>query len=302
MAKQKIFSQVSVDELELALDAPEGTAPYLKQVAFAIDKATLESGTIDAPEQLRERVNPESDMETAIALYEAYPKLNPLEASSRGFWTYLTHVDLWDYMQKRFARILAVEDETSRREKIKDKWFLGDPSQGSLMRHPLAGLWWGVRLSVDDSRGDGKYDLSRILLRDLDFLTRTFGTYQLGRLPNAVKGILGYIYNHEEDFKSAFEPKMRHIMKHFNSIGGVLQLGCLPVDFYANELERTKAEWIEAKRAKPEKGQVQEESESSDKEPSENAEIQTAADDSLLTPDTDTGEQQEKKPWYKRIF
>lgn len=255
MAKQSIFSQVSVDELELALDAPGGTAPYLQSAAFATDKATLESGTIDAPEQLSERVNPESDMETATALFEAYPKLTPLEASSRGFWTHLTHIELWGYMRKRYARILESEDEASRREKIKGKWFLGDPSQGSLMRHPLAGLWWGVRLSVDESRGDGKYDLSRILLRDLDFLTRTFGTYQLGRLPNAVKGILGYIHTHEVDFKSAFEPKMRQIMKHFNSIGGVLQLGCLPSEFYAEELERTKSEWIEAKRAKPERDQ-----------------------------------------------
>ena len=248
MARQLIFSQVAVDELELALKAPGGDAPYQQPAVFASDKHTLESPTIDAPVQLSARVNPDSDMETAIALFEAYPRLNPLEASSRGFWTYLTHVDLWDYMKKRYERIIATPDEQARKDKIRGKWFLGDPSQGSLMRHPLAGLWWGVRLSVAPERGDGKYDLSRILLRDLDFLTRTFGTYQLGRLPNAIKGILGYIYEHDTDFKSAFEPKMRHIMKHFNSIGGVLQLGCLPAEFYADELDRTKSEWIEARR------------------------------------------------------
>lgn len=252
MAKQLIFSQVAVDELELALKAPGGGSPYIESPVFASTRPTLESPTIEAPVQLSSRVNPESDMETAIALFEAYPALNPLEASSRGFWTYLTHVDLWNYMRKRFERIIATPDEVTRKDKIRGKWFLGDPSQGSLMRHPLAGLWWGVKLSIAPERGDGKYDLSRILLRDLDFLTRTFGTYQLGRLPNAIKGILGYIYDHESDFKSAFEPKMRYIMKHFNSVGGVLQLGCLPATFYAEELERTKSEWIEAKRVKPE--------------------------------------------------
>ena len=252
MSKQLIFSQVAVDELEMAFKAEGGDAPYFQPEVFAAGKHTLESPTIEAPVQLTSRINPESDMETAIALFEAYPNLNRLEASSRGFWTYLTHVVLWDYMRKRFKRILETEDAVVRKEKIKGKWFLGDPSQGSLMRHPLAGLWWGVRLSVDKDRGDGKYDLSRILLRDLDFLTRTFGTYQLGRLPNAIKGILGYIYDHGEDFKSSFEPKMRYIMKHFNSIGGVLQLGFLPASFYAEELERTKADWMEAKRSKPE--------------------------------------------------
>ena len=253
MAKQLIFSQIAVEELSLAFKAVGGDKPYLMQVPFATDKKTLESPTIEAPELLAARVNPDSDIETAIALYEAYPNLNALEASSRGFWTYLTHVDLWNYMHKRFG-VLADMDESARRQRIKEKWFLGEPSQGNLMRHPLAGLWWGVRLSIDESRGEGRYDLSRILLRDLDFLTRTFGTYQLIRLPNAVKGILGYILEHEADFKSAFEPKIRHVMKHFNSVGGVLQLGCLPVSFYADELERTRAEWIEAKRSKPESG------------------------------------------------
>lgn len=251
MAKQRIFPIAVVDELENVLNTDGGDAPYLCPDVFAADKRTLESPTIDAPVQLAARVDPDSDTETAIAIFEAYPHFNALEASSRGFWTYLTHVELWEYMRKRYKHILSAEDDSARKEKIKGKWFLGDPSQSSLMRHPLASLWWGVRLSVASERGDGKYDLSRILLRDLDFLTRTFGTYQLGRLPNAIKGILGYIFANQDDFKSAFEPKMRHIMKHFNSIGGVLQLGCLPAEFYMDELDRTKAEWIAARRSKP---------------------------------------------------
>lgn len=111
MARQLIFSQVAVDELELALKAPGGDAPYQQPAVFASDKHTLESPTIDAPVQLSARVNPDSDTETAIALFEAYPRLNPLEASSRGFWTYLTHVDLWGYMKKRYERIIATPDE-----------------------------------------------------------------------------------------------------------------------------------------------------------------------------------------------
>lgn len=242
MSKQFIFSKVAVDEIEAAFNAPGGDAPYLSAMPFASTFKTLES-PIDAPQQLSSRVNPDSDVETAIALFEAYPGLNPLEASSRGFWTYLTHVDLWDYMRKRFS-LSADMDVAARRNKIKDKWFLGEPSQGNLMRHPLAGLWWGVKLSVDESRGSGRYDFTRILFRDLDFLTRTLGTYQLGRLPAAVRGILGYMFNHQEDFKGQFEDKTRYIMKHFNSLGGALHLGCLDENFYAEELDRTRDEWI----------------------------------------------------------
>ena len=265
MSKQFIFSKVAVDEIEAAFNAPGGDAAYLGAVPFATTFKTLES-PIDAPQQLSSRVNPNSDVETAIALFEAYPGLNPLEASSRGFWTYLTHVDLWDYMRKRFS-LSADMDVAARRNKIKDKWFLGEPSQGNLMRHPLAGLWWGVKLSVDESRGSGRYDLTRILFRDLDFLTRTLGTYQLGRLPAAVRGILGYMFNHQEDFKGQFEDKTRYIMKHFNSLGGALHLGCLDENFYADELDRTRDEWLNpnnkiAPKAQPAAAETQSSSQS----------------------------------------
>ena len=253
MSKQHIFSQIAVDELSIAFKNAKGDLPYLQSSPFATDRKTLESPTIDAPEQLTARIDPASDVDTAIALYEAYQNLNALEASSRGFWTYLTHIDLWDYMHKRFA-LSADMEESVRRQRIKEKWFLGDPSQGNLMRHPLAGLWWGVKLTVAPERGDdNKYELTRILFRDLDLATRTLGTYQLGRLPMAIKGILGYVADHPDDFQSSFEPKMRYIMKHFNSIGGVLQLGCLDASFYGCELDRVKSEWVVAKKASPSK-------------------------------------------------
>ena len=247
MANQLIFSQKSVADLKSRFDMPGGDAPYMASEVFASGYGTLESPTIAAPSRLKERVDPNSDVETAIALYESYPFLNRLEASSVGLWTYLTHVELWDYMQKRFP-LSSSDGEKQRRKKIKDKWFMPDPSQSSLIRHPLAGLWWGVFLSIAPERGDGKYDFTRILYRNLDLPTRTLGTYQLGRLPKAIKGILGYVYDHEDDFKNEYEAKMRHIMKHFNSIGGVLQLGYLDAQFYVDELDRSKSEWMQAKK------------------------------------------------------
>lgn len=248
MPNQIVFSKKSVAVIRDALALSGGPSRYLADEPFRPEEfETLESPTIEAPQHLVDRVDPKSDVETAIALFESYPNLNPLEASSVGFWTYLTHVDLWAYMKSRF-KLDGLEGK-SLVAKIKDKWLLDDPSQSKLIHHPLAGLWWGVKLSADPDRGEGKYDLTRVLFRDLDLLTRTLGTYELGRLPMAIKGILGYVHDHPDDFKNDYEAKTRYIMKYFNSMGGVLQLGCLDDSFYREKLDESKDLWIKATRS-----------------------------------------------------
>lgn len=251
MKKQKIFSQKAVKALFDAFQSDDSV--YLSDTPFAFGYEELESPDMEVAENLAERANPDSDCETAIALYEAFPNLDPLEASSSGFWTHLTHIELWKYMQSRFP--LSELGSEARHEKIKQKWFLGDPSQSSLIHHPLAGLWWGAKLTVAPERGKaGQYDLTRVLYRNLDVPTRTLGTYELGRLPAAIKGILGYVYDHPEDFKNQYEAKMRAIMRLLNSVGGVIQLGCHDEDFFKEQIENNKYLWInERKTVKAEK-------------------------------------------------
>jgi len=258
MSKQKIFSQKAVQDIYAAFKADSSI--YLSNIPFAVGYEELESPDIEVAENLAKRVNPASDCETAIALFEAFPNLDPLEASSAGFWTHLTHIELWDYMHNRFP--LAGLSPESLCNKIKTKWFMGkggekrgtdkeagDLSQSILIHHPLAGLWWGVKLTVAPERGvAGQYDLTRILYRNLDVPTRTLGTYELGRLPAAIKGVLGYVYDHPAEFANEYEAKMRRIMRLLNSIGGVLQLGCLDEAFFREQIASNKSLWIVAKK------------------------------------------------------
>lgn len=255
MSNQLIFSKEAVSSLKALLDAPNGDERYLQPESFVGNGfKTLESPSISAKKDLANQVNPDSTLATAIALFEAYPNLNALEASSVGFWTYLTHVDLWSYMRARFP--LDGFSSKERRAKIKSKWFLEDPSQSQLINHPLAGLWWGVKLSVVPERGEGRYDFTRILFRNTDLLVRTLGTYYIGRLPAAIRGILGYVFDHEDDFKSEYQAKMRRIMRHFNSLGGVVQLGCLDEAFYRDEIDRVREEWMQARKGNTRGGLV----------------------------------------------
>jgi hypothetical protein len=114
---------------------------------------------------------------------------------------------------------------------ILDHWFLSSSAQSNLLRHALSGLWWSVHLSVDEER-DNKYRLTEILFRQLDFPTRTLGTYKLGRHKEAVLGILEFIQENEDLFKSKFEPKTRFVTKHLNVIGGVKPLSYFKRDFF----------------------------------------------------------------------
>lgn len=247
MGKQKIFSKDAVAKIRLAFRQPGGDQAYLSSDAFVGRFEELESPDIEQPLDLKKRVDPDSDFKTAVALYESFPDLDALQAASPGFWMHLTHIELMDYMRARF-KIDGLE-EKRRRDRIEDKWFLGEPSQSSLIHHPLAGLWWGVKLSIDPElkRGD-KYALTSILFRNLDLPTRTLGTYELGRLPSAVHGVLGYIHDHPDDFKEEYEAKTRAIMRLLNATGGALQLVCLDEAFFRNQIAANRDFWIVAKK------------------------------------------------------
>ena len=69
---------------------------------------------------LIEKMIPDSkhDFESAVALYEAYPDLTPLVASQQSLWVYLSHNELFSYVQKRWK----VSSESTE-ERMKKQWF-----------------------------------------------------------------------------------------------------------------------------------------------------------------------------------
>ncbi len=236
MAKQPIFKDKYVKKLkdELNID-------FYKSNEFMYDKKQiLMLPNIEFSEGLSEKLDVNDDCKTAIQIYEAFQKLEPIQASDERLWTYLSHVDLYPYMIKRWN---AVHKGTAKdgREYILDHWFLSSSAQSSLMRHALAGLWWSVYLSVDEIKGENKYDLTKILFRQLDFPTRTLGTYKLGRHKEAVIGILEFIQENEGLFKTKFEDKTRFVTKHLNVVGGVKPISYYDRNFFKSELEKVSS-------------------------------------------------------------
>lgn len=236
MGKQLIFKDKYVQKLKNDLDSGS-TLEFYKGNEFVYDKKqVLMLPNIEATPDLVSRLDVNDDFKTAIAIYQALKKLEPIQASDRRLWVYLAHADLYPYMVKRWSDVYTGKSSNPKKY-ITDHWFLDSSAQSSLLRHALAGLWWSVYLSVDDSKVD-KYELTKILFRQLDFPTRTLGTYKLGRHKEAVLGILEFIQEHEDLFKSKFEAKTRFVTKYLNVIGGVKPISYYDRYFFKSELEK----------------------------------------------------------------
>jgi hypothetical protein len=237
MAKQPIFKEKYVQTLKNI------NVEFYKSNTFVYDKKqVLMLPNVDQAEYLLDKLlqNVYDDCNNAIQIYEAFQKLEPIQASDERLWVYLTHVDLYPYMVKRWN---AVYDNIAKdgKEYILEHWFLSSTAQSSLMRHALAGLWWSVYLSVDESKSD-KYELTKILFRQLDFPTRTLGTYKLGRHKEAVIGILEFINENEQLFKSKFQDKTRFVTEYLNIVGGVKPISYYDRNFFKSELQKVSGQ------------------------------------------------------------
>lgn len=226
---QRVFSKTYVHYLKNNI-----VVDYYRQGKFPIDEesAGIRSYSyVQQPGNLDELVSKLNtsvdDFQSAKLLYEAYPGLNPLIASEEEFWVYLTHVDFFDYVKKRWP----IASDTDKNY-VKDHWFL----ENGFYRTTLCNMWWSIHMSIDEERED-KYELSKILFKLQDFRTRRFGPSTIFRYKEAALGTLQFLKDHEELFSVNFEPKANFITKSLNSLSGSKKLGCLKRDYFRNLLE-----------------------------------------------------------------
>lgn len=183
--------------------------------------------------QLDSTPTTEAELRNAILLYESYPTLTPLVASSDSFWIYLTHVDLFNFVQKRWPIEEYKGDKVSF---IKDHWHR---SPNGAIRTTFMGLWWSVYCSVDENRED-KYELTRILFKSNDFRMIRIGPSSLLRCREAMVGILEFLKENPEIYQEYFRTRSMYIVEYFNRLGGSKQLSALDRAFFKQTLERKK--------------------------------------------------------------
>ena len=171
----------------------------------------------------------DGDFLSAVALYDAYKDLKPLQAINSQFWESLALTDLFPYMQKRWNLAEAKDLKKSILNHFTFK------SHG-MMRHGLAGLWWLVYLSVDESR-DNKYELTEYLFKNYTLRFVRFGAGKVIQHKEAAIGILQFIKDNEKKIPS-LESVANGLTSYFNKLGAVKQLTSLDREFFYNEMSK----------------------------------------------------------------
>lgn len=159
------------------------------------------------------------EVDAAIKLYEAFRDLTPLEASYRPFWLYLSHVELFTYMKKRWP----VEEAKNKETHILDHWFY---SSGKLRSH-LEGMYWLVRMSVKyDASGTPDYTYTRFLFSRRVLGDRGIAVRKVFQKNDKIfKGILEYIMKNENTlFQHHMQARAIYCAKLLNAKSQVIEL------------------------------------------------------------------------------
>lgn len=231
MALQKILTHSYIESVFEEVDRGEGLDRFLQESFPYEEDKLLVTPHVNEPMGLHDRMVPTTDGDflSAVALYDAYKSLNPLQAINAQFWESLALTDLFPYMQKRWN---LIESKDLRKSILNHFTFKAH----GMMRHGLAGLWWLAYLSIDEQR-DNKYELTELLFKNYTLRYIRFGAGKVIQHKEAAIGILQYIKDHESEI-SSLENVANGLTSYFNILGGVKQLTFLDRDFFYNEMAK----------------------------------------------------------------
>lgn len=231
MALQTLLSKRAIERIKDDVDLGIGLDRF-RMDDFPIDENdVLVIPGITKPEGLLDSLdaNTDGDFKSAVAIYEAYKMLTPLQAIEEQLWESLALTDLFPYMQQRWN--LRRTDELQ--SVVKNHFFV--KSHG-VIRQGIGGLWWLVHLSVDEKRSN-PYELTEILFRNYTFRFVRFGVSLVIQHKEAAIGILQFLKDHENESYS-LENVSNGLTSYFNKLGAVKQLTYLDRTFFYDEMNK----------------------------------------------------------------
>ena len=234
MALQKVFTPSYTQYLKNNIKVEN----YLKD-KFPYDTSQVKklSGVIHQDDLLSKLdPTPSGDLQTAIAIYEAFENLTPVFAQQDELWVYLTHVDLFEYVKKRWP--LLEEEDTEKKERHISNHYFRNPT--NFLRTTFAGFWWNVFMTKDDTRVD-KYELTRVMYEcGQDWRIMRFGELSLVRNRESMIGVLEFLQENPEITEKGFDARGQFISRYFNLLGGTKVLSSLDRNYYKQILYKLK--------------------------------------------------------------
>lgn len=230
MALQKILKRTYIEKVFEDVSNGVGLEKFLENPFPIEEEYLLVTPQVKQPEGLLERLNSktEGDFDSAVAIYNAYQSLKPIQAINAQFWESLALTDLFPYMQERWN----LKGCKELKKAILNHFFV--KSHG-LIRHGLAGLWWLTYQTVDEERDD-KFELTKVLFKNYTLRYIRFGGGRIIQHKEAALGILQYLKDNEKNIPS-MENVANGLTSYFNKLGAVKQLTFMDRNFFYNEMD-----------------------------------------------------------------
>lgn len=166
------------------------------------------------------------DFDNAVKFFSAYKSLSPIVASQESFWAYLTHVEYFDYVKKRWQ----IMDSTSVASII-DHFFITNMLK--IARNGLARLWWPVFLTNDEFHSD-PYHLTKIFFTNTE-VVQEMSESQFFTCKPLTQGILEFFEEHKEI--NLTKAAIDKVMSYYNKLGGVRQIAFEDKEFFKRTIE-----------------------------------------------------------------
>lgn len=169
-------------------------------------------------------------------LYDTFRNLSPRDASDIGFWSYLSHRHLYQYIIKRWPMTGLSQEKI--KSNIINHWHFENQAQASLIDHTLAGLWWSFYITeeTEDGKDNKDWELTKIYFGHAAFRTKYLGQSKTGRHKEAVLGALKFIKANNLNIGN-YEENARAIAPYLNLLGGTRPLGYFDRQWFYDRLE-----------------------------------------------------------------
>lgn len=199
------------------------------------------------------------DLKAAKLIYEACAFLSPMQGAQKGFWTYLAHGPLMQYVRKRWPKI---DDPDVSASYIAEHWLY---KQGEV-RNWLHGLYWSVEVSVGKPERKGEpfdYSFTEKLFTHQNIRVR--GVVARGDLfsnKNATKAFLKFREEHKDDIFCKYdEYRVEFCVQLLNNAGGSIDLNVWEESDFTRFLEDNIDNILEVKDRKKQRREAREQQE-----------------------------------------